>query len=173
METNRRWITRNQTFYRTLAALAVPVALQNLITFAVNFADNLMVGALGDAAISGVYLGNQIQTLLQLFSGGVEGAILILAAQYWGKQDVRSIKRIIAIGVHFSLAFGLLLSLICLLFPTRVLRLFTQDPAVIAEGAQYLRIVCLFLSGHILLVSLAVNQEVEGSSPSVPAHQGT
>ncbi|MBR4726823.1 MAG: MATE family efflux transporter [Clostridia bacterium] len=143
METNRRWITRDQTFYRTLAALAVPVALQNLITFAVNFADNLMVGALGDAAISGVYLGNQIQTLLQLFSGGVEGAILILAAQYWGKQDVRSIKRIIAIGVHFSLAFGLLLSLICLLFPTRVLRLFTQDPAVIAEGAQYLRIVCL------------------------------
>ena len=82
-----RWITRDKTFYTTLVSLAIPVALQNLITFSVNFADNLMVGALGDAAVSGVYMGNQIQTFLQMFSGGIEGAILILAAQYWGQQD--------------------------------------------------------------------------------------
>ena len=44
-------ITRDRSFYRSLIQLAVPVALQNLITFAVGFADNLMVGALWDAAI--------------------------------------------------------------------------------------------------------------------------
>ena len=65
------YITRDGSFYRSLVRLAIPVALQNLITFAVTFADNLMVGALGDSAISGVYMGSQIQTLLQLFSGGI------------------------------------------------------------------------------------------------------
>ena len=68
-------LTRDRSFYISLFALAVPVALQNLITFAVNFADNLMVSSLGDSAVSGVYMGNQIQTFLQMFSGGVEGAI--------------------------------------------------------------------------------------------------
>ena len=139
-----RLITRDRSFYRSLVALAVPVALQNLITFAVSFADNLMVGSLGDAAVSGVYMGSQIQTLLQMFSGGIEGAILVLASQYWGKKDIRSIKRIIAIGLQFSLMFGILLTTVCLVFPSQILSLFTADAAVIADGIVYLRIVCLY-----------------------------
>ena len=105
-----RLITRDKKFYTSLFALAIPVAIQNLITFSVNFADNLMVGSLGDAAISGVYMGNQLQTFLQMFSGGIEGALLILAAQYWGKKDTESIRRIVAIGIHFSVIFALLLT---------------------------------------------------------------
>ena len=142
MPQKRILLTRDRTFYRALAALAVPVALQNLITFAVTFADNLMVGTLGDAAISGVYMGGQIQTLLQLFSGGVEGAILILAAQYWGKKDTASMKKIIAVGLHFSFAIGCALTAACALFPARILSIFTPEEAVIREGADYLSIVC-------------------------------
>lgn len=77
------FFTRDRDFYKTLVRLAIPIALQNAVTFAVNFADNLMVGTLGDSAISGVYVGNQLQTVLQMFVAGIEGAILILAAQYW------------------------------------------------------------------------------------------
>lgn len=136
-------LTRDRSFYRSLITLAIPVALQNLITFAVGFADNLMVSSLGDAAVSGVYMGNQIQTFLQMFSGGIEGAILILAAQYWGRRDTGSIKRIIAIGLHFSLAFGLILTAICSVIPSQIISIFTNEPSVIADGATYLRIVCL------------------------------
>ena len=45
-----RVFTRDRSFYRTLIALAIPISLQNLITFAVGFADNLMIGRLGDSA---------------------------------------------------------------------------------------------------------------------------
>ena len=89
----------NREFYRTVAVLALPLLLQNAVSTFVNLLDNLMVGALGDSAISGVYMGSQSQTLLQLFSGGIEGAILILSAQYWGKGDRGSIKKIVSIGV--------------------------------------------------------------------------
>ncbi len=136
-------LTRDRSFYRSLITLAIPVALQNLITFAVGFADNLMVSSLGDAAVSGVYMGNQIQTFLQMFSGGIEGAILILAAQYWGRRDTGSIKRIIAIGLHFSLAFGLILTAVCSVIPSQIISIFTNEASVIADGATYLRIVCL------------------------------
>ncbi|MBQ7917145.1 MAG: MATE family efflux transporter [Firmicutes bacterium] len=173
-----RWLTRDKSFYRSLFALAVPVALQNLITFSVNFADNLMVGALGDAAVSGVYMGNQIQTLLQMVSGGIEGALLILAAQYWGKKDTGSIRKIVAIGVQFSVIFGVLITLICSLFPRGILRVFSSADSVIDAGAQYLQIVCLSylffcvtqsliaamrsievakIGMHVSLISLAVN----------------
>lgn len=137
-----RLLTRDKSFYRSLIMLALPVALQNLITFAVGFADNLMVGALGDSAVSGVYMGGQIQTFLQMFSGGIEGTILILSAQYWGQRNTASIRKIIAIGAQFSLGFGLILTLACAAFPGRIISLFTTEAAVIAEGTVYLRIVC-------------------------------
>ena len=134
--------TRDKSFYRTLVALAIPVALQNLITFAVGFADNIMVSSLGDSAVSGVYMGGQLQTFLQMFSGGVEGAILVLAAQYWGKKDTESIKRIVSIGTHFSLAIGLILTVACTCIPSFIIGIFTHDGQVIADGVTYLRTVC-------------------------------
>ena len=76
-----RIITRDKTYYKSLVTLAIPVALQGLITFLVNFADNLMVNSLGDAAVSGVYMGNQIQTFIQMFTSGIGGSIVIIAAQ--------------------------------------------------------------------------------------------
>ena len=136
-----RWITQDRSFYSSLVKLAIPVALQNLITFSVNFADNIMISSLGDAAISGVFMGNQMQTFLQMLSGGIEGAILILAAQYWGKRDTGSIKKIVSIGLHFSLIFGALLTLACVCFPNQLIRLFATTESVIAAGAEYLQIV--------------------------------
>ena len=135
-------LTRDKSFYKSLVLLAIPIALQNLITFSVGLADNIMVGSLGDVAVSGLYMGNQIQTLLQVFSGGIEGAILILAAQYWGRRDTASISRIASIGIRFSLLFGLLMTFLCTIFPEFVISLFTSDESVIECGAEYLGIVC-------------------------------
>ena len=135
------FFTRDKSFYSSLVKLAIPIALQNAVTFAVNFADNLMIGSLGDSAISGVYVGNQLQTLLQMFIGGIEGAILILAAQYWGKRDTNTIKKIVATGVHFSVVIGALISLIAILFPSYVMAFFIQDASVIEMGTPYVRVV--------------------------------
>ena len=59
------WITKDRHFYKNVFTLAIPISLQHLITFLVGFADNVMVGRLGDDAVSGVYLGGQLQFLLQ------------------------------------------------------------------------------------------------------------
>ncbi len=135
-------ITKDKQFYRTLLALAVPMVLQNLVTFSVGLADQVMIGRLGDAAVSGVYLGTQIQTVLQVLSAGIEGSILLLAAQYWGRRDVGSIRRVVSIGMGFSLLLGLLFTVVCAAFPRQVLGCFTREPGVIAEGQKYLSAVC-------------------------------
>ena len=138
-----RWITRDKSYYKSLVTLAVPVALQGLISFLVSFADNLMVNTLGDAAVSGVYMGSQLQTFIQMFTGGVGGALLIIAAQYWGKREPEPIRKLVAIGVRFSVGVGLIFTLLGLALPTQIIRIFTKDAAVIAEGTVYLRWVCL------------------------------
>ena len=154
--------TKDRSFYRSLVTLAVPISLQNLVTFAVSFADNVMIGSLGDDAISGVYIGGQLQSVLQMFVGGIEGAILILAAQYWGKKDTQSIRKVVSIGIKFALAVGLLFSLVAVLFPQWVIRAFTTEPGVIQEGAAYVQIVGFtYLFFSVSQVMIAAMRSVE------------
>ena len=136
-------LTKDKSFYKSLILLAIPIALQNLITFAVTLADNVMVGTLADNAISGVYIGSQVQTLLQIYTAGIEGAMLILAAQYWGKRDTNSIKRIVAIGLRTALVSAVVVTLACLVFPEPILSLFTDSSEVLALGVVYLRYTAL------------------------------
>ena len=154
--------TKDRSFYRSLVTLAVPISLQNLVTFAVSFADNVMIGSLGDDAISGVYIGGQLQSVLQMFVGGIEGAILILAAQYWGKKDTQSIRKVVSIGIKFALAVGLLSSLVAVLSPQWVIRAFTTEPGVIQEGAAYVQIVGFtYLFFSVSQVMIAAMRSVE------------
>ena len=154
--------TKDRSFYRSLILLAVPISLQNLVTFAVNFADTVMIGSLGDDAISGVYVGGQLQSVVQMFVGGIEGAILILAAQYWGRKDRDSIRKVVSIGVKFALGVGLFTTLVAVLFPQWVIRIFTTEPGVIREGAAYVQIVGFtYLFFSVSQVMIAAMRSVE------------
>ena len=135
-------LTNDKNFYKTLVKLAIPMILQNLITFSVGLADNMMIGSLGDAAVSGVYMGNQIQTVLQVLSAGIEAAILLISSQYWGKRDTVSIRKIFSIGLRISAILGLFFSAVCAVIPRQVISVFTKEPDVISNGVDYLSIVC-------------------------------
>jgi putative MATE family efflux protein len=156
-------LVREKSFYKTLLVLSIPIVLQNLITFAVSFVDNLMVGTLGEYAISGVYMGNQIQTILQIIIIGVASAMQILSIQYWGKRDTGSIKVIAAIAFRITLTFTGLLWLATMFFPAQVLGLFTSDALVIAQGTSFLKYVCfsyVFFGISQLLIAAMRSVEV-------------
>ena len=60
-----------KSFYRNLLAIAGPMAFQYAISFGVTLMDSVMLGSLGDVAISGANLGNQMQTLVMSCSYGL------------------------------------------------------------------------------------------------------
>ena len=50
-----KWLVRDKNFYKKLFLLALPMAGQSILTFSVGLADNIMVGQLGDTALSGLF----------------------------------------------------------------------------------------------------------------------
>lgn len=137
------WLVRDKSFYKKLFLLALPMAGQSILTYSVGLADNIMVGQLGDTALSGVYMANQWMTLLQKFVTGFSTASLVLATQYWGKRDTDSIKTIVAMTAKFCLACSLIFFVLAFFFPRFVLGMYTNEEAVIAESIRYMRIVCV------------------------------
>ena len=112
---------REKAFYKLLLTIAVPIALQNLITVSVSMMDTLMIGQLGETQLSATSIANQLWFMLMIVCFGVAGGANVLIAQYWGKGDVEVIKRVQAMTYKISLAAALFfgLSLIHISEPTR------------------------------------------------------
>lgn len=128
-------------FYRTVIALVVPMALQNLINVGVTAADVIMLGAVGETALSGASLAGQIQYIMTLFLFGLTSGATVLTAQYWGKGDKDTIEKILGMTVKAAVFVTVLFTAAALAVPDLLMKIFTSDPAVIAEGVRYLRIV--------------------------------
>jgi len=150
-------LVRERSFYRRFFTLALSIALQGLITFVVNFADNIMIGMYSQNAMSGVALVNQIQYLLMQISTGIASGIVVLAAQYWGKGETKPICRIIALGMKFAMLAGIIFAVATCFFPSEILSLLTNDSEIIAQGVEYLTYICftyfIFTISNTLILS--------------------
>ena len=133
--------TRDRGFYRSFIALALTLMAEQAVILSVNLADNLMLGAYSESALSGVAAVNQIQFVLQQLVYGISNGMIVLGSQYWGQKRVGEIRKLSAIGVCFALGATLLQFALVSLFPRGAVSLFTRDEPIIAEGAAYLRLV--------------------------------
>ena len=128
-------------FYRNVIALVIPMALQNLINVGVSAADVIMLGGVGETALSGASLAGQVQYIMTLFLFGLTSGATVLTAQYWGKGDRDSIEKILGMAVKAAVFVTALFTVAALAVPEVLMSIFTSDPAVTAEGIRYLRIV--------------------------------
>lgn len=135
------YFTKDKDFYKLLLAIALPIALQNLINFSVAMADTVMVSQLGVSTLAGVNLANKFSTVFTLFTFGLGGGANVLVAQYWGKKDTDSIKKVMSIMYKSLFVGSFIFTLIAMLFPMQAMGIFTKDPAAQLAGAQYLRVV--------------------------------
>jgi putative MATE family efflux protein len=134
---------RDREFIRSMLALALPVAFQQLITASLNMIDVLMVGQLGETSVAALGLANQIFFLLILFLFGVTSGMSIFTAQYWGKGDVENIRRVVGICLVIAVFVAAIFTLAATLIPETLMSFYTEDREVIRLGSDYLRIVGL------------------------------
>ena len=127
-------------FYRKLWKLTLPIALQSLMLAAVAAGDALMLGRIDQNQMAAVSLATQIQFVQNMFLSAITAAGAILGAQYWGKNDRRTINDIFCIMLRLAGAASILFFAACELIPGTLMLFFAEDPELIRIGADYLRI---------------------------------
>jgi putative MATE family efflux protein len=100
-----------------------------------------MLGQLGETTVASVGLANQIFFLLVLMLFGTYSGVGVFTSQLWGKGDLVNIRRVLGIGLMIGVSGSLIFTTLALIFPSQVLGLYSEDPAVITLGSSYLRIV--------------------------------
>ena len=136
-------IFEDRKFIRKVIAIAIPVAIQALLNTTLNLVDNVMIGALGESSIAAVGLANKVFFVFTLLLFGIVSGSSILTAQYWGKKDVKNIRRVLGLSLIIGLVGAILFMLAGLFIPKLVMRIFTPSEGTISIGASYLAIVSL------------------------------
>ena len=134
-------LKRDKGFYRYLAALTGPIALQNLITFSLGLIDTFMVSKLGNNEMAAVTAANVPVFLLISIVFGVQSGVGILISQYWGKKDLTNISRAIGVAAGLGVALALLVALVLFLWPVAIMDLLSNKHHLSLLGAPYLRLI--------------------------------
>ena len=104
---NRGLSRKNKGLSSMFIAIALPVALQNLLTYAVGLMDSVMVGSLGEVQLSAVTVANQTFFLFMMCMFGLSSGACVLISPYWGKKDIETISKIFGIVIKIALLIGI------------------------------------------------------------------
>lgn len=120
--------------------LAFPIMIQNLISTLVNSADTVMLGYVSQTAMAASSLANQYTFVLFCFYYGLGIGTSVLCAQYFGKGDKQTVERIIGLAARVAILISLLFFVFSFFAPEAIMKIFTDSPQTIKEGAAYLKV---------------------------------
>lgn len=127
-------------YWSMVMHLAVPIAIQNLLTSSFVLIDTLMVSQLGDVTLAAVGMAGQWSWLLNLMLFGFSSAASVFFSQYYGDENIVGIKKTYGMVMSFVSIGVVLFTVLGFLMPRTIISIFNRDANVLDIGMRYLRI---------------------------------
>lgn len=127
---------------KTLKEMIIPLFLEQLMAMLVGMADTLVVSYAGEAAVSGVSLVNQFNTIfIYLFTALASGGAVVIS-QYIGRKAADAAGEAASQLLLFSVIFSVLVTVFVLIGNEKILRLMfgKVENEVMQACITYLRI---------------------------------
>ena len=122
-------------FLKGLAALAIPIAFQNLLTTTGSMVDTIMLGRLGEREVGAVGLCSNFASLMFSCYWGFAGGGVMFISQYWGAKDDKGINRSYGITLSFMMTVSFIYFILATFFPWIPMRLYTDNPEIQASAS--------------------------------------
>ena len=134
-----KYIETDKRFYKKLVNIALPIAMQSVITTGVNLVDTIMLGTLGETALSASSLATQFITLFTFLCMGISMGASVLTSRYWGAQNKDSLRETITVALRFTVVLALVFTAVNICVPRQIMELYTNESPVIEGGTVYLQ----------------------------------
>lgn len=160
----KKLILNDKKFYKEIFTLALPIALQSLITVGVNLLDTIMIGRLGEAELSASSLANQFINIYHIFCMGLGMGASVLISRYWGMRSqeperaMNALWKTICIMLRLTVSLALLFAVATFLFPDVIMKMYTEENTIILSGVVYLKysVLTYFFLGLSLVCTIVL-----------------
>lgn len=129
----------DKEYFANIFKIGWPIALQQLAFAALNMLGVVLVGQKGEASVAAVGLAGQLAFLLNLVHFGIISGAAMFTAQFWGRNDIPNLRRVLGLSLLIATSASLIFLFLSQFFPENILRIYTEDEAVIALGTGYIR----------------------------------
>ena len=150
-------MNRKDSFFASVCALAIPVALQSMLQASFSIVDQIMIGQLGSVSVAGVGLAGKFASIYSVIVSAVGVVAGIMISQYLGQKNNREVRRSFFVNLLISLGLAGIFTLLCGGFPSQIMGLYTTDAPMGQAAASYLLIITatfLPIAGATLLSTL-------------------
>lgn len=127
-------------FEKTVVKIAMPVTLQSLLQSSFSVIDQVMIGQLGSGSIAGIGLGGKFASLYSVVLGAIASVAGIMISQYMGRKDGKSAAKSFYINMVLSVGLAAVFMVLSMVFPEKIMALYTKDETTRALAVRYLRI---------------------------------
>ena len=131
---------KNRIFFKELNKLMLPIAFQTFMLAAVAASDSFMLGFVNQDYLSAVSLASRIQFIQNIVVAALVSGGSVIASQYFGKGDNKSVSSIFALVLRYSVIISVIFWAISLFIPRQLMTIFTDDINMINIGSEYLKI---------------------------------
>ncbi len=132
---------KKQSFFRSVCALAVPVALQSMLQASFGVVDQVMIGQLGGVEVAAVGLAGKFTGIYNVVVSAVGAVAGIMISQYMGQKNAAETRRSMIFNLRVCLILAVLFTLVGAAAPYKVMGLYINDRATAETAGRYLFIV--------------------------------
>lgn len=140
---------KNQSFFKTVCNLAIPVAIQSMLQASFSIIDQIMIGQLGSSNVAGVGLAGKFSSIFSVLVSAIGAIAGIMISQYIGQKNKNQVKKSFYFNLIFALFVALFFTIICFAFPKQIMGLYTKDNDMLLVSAKYL----MLISGTFLPIA--------------------
>lgn len=141
---------------KMVAAIALPVALQNLLSTTGSMVDTIMIGSIGETSVGAVGLCGQFSMLMFSCYWGLIGGGVLFFSQYFGAKDHDGVYRSYGMMLANMMLVGIVFGIMGAFFPETVMRIYTDKEVYQEIGVKYLRIVGFAYPIQILSMAMSI-----------------
>lgn len=131
----------NKSFMKAFLSILLPITAQNLISSTLSVIDSFMVGLMGETELAAVTMANTPFFVVMIVIFGVQSGCGVLIAQYWGKQDEKTVSRVAGVGIYFSLAISVTVTLVAIFNAEWLVGIVSNNDELLPYAAAYARVV--------------------------------
>ena len=130
-----------QSFFRSVCALAIPVALQSMLQASFGVVDQVMIGQLGAVEVAAVGLAGKFTGIFNVVNSAVGAVAGIMLSQYIGQKNAAETRRSLAVNLRVCVILAALFMLAGVAVPERIMGIYINDRATAETAGRYLAIV--------------------------------
>nr|WP_294464481.1 MATE family efflux transporter [uncultured Sellimonas sp.] len=138
---NLRFFTKPQlSILKEIIRIGLPSSLQNMIFTGISMVIARIVAGFGDSAVAVQKVGSQIESISWMTSDGFAAAVNSFIAQNFGAGNEARARKGYRCSMIVVLLWGVFCTIVLIVFPAPIFRIFIPEADVLPMGISYLQI---------------------------------